>query len=110
MTLFKSFRTRLLAAACAAAFLVSLTLTAGCAPSVAAATDDASITARVRTVLMNDAEIGARSIEVETSSGVVTLSGVVRSPGEAERVLGLAREVEGVRDVRSTLEVGASGG
>jgi osmotically-inducible protein OsmY len=109
MTLLKSFRTRVLAAASVAALFVSLTLTAGCAPSVAAATDDASITARVRTVLMNDAEIGARSIEVATSSGVVTVSGVVRSPVEAERVLGLAREVEGVRDVRSTLQVATSG-
>jgi osmotically-inducible protein OsmY len=110
MTSSRSHRTRILTAASFAALLAALTCSTACAPSLAAATDDASITARVRTVLMNDTEIGARGIEVATSSGVVTISGVVRSPDEAERALELAREVEGVRDVRSTLQVAASGG
>lgn len=109
MSLSRSLRARILTAASLAVLLAGLTFSAACAPTVAAATDDASITARVRTVLMNDTEIGARGIEVATSSGVVTISGVVRSPDEAERALELAREVEGVTDVRSTLQV-ASGG
>jgi osmotically-inducible protein OsmY len=89
--------------------LASITL-AGCAPSVGANTDDASITARVRTVLMNDAQIDALKIDVATSSGVVTISGVVRSPGEADRALTLARQVEGVKEVKSTIQVTPSGG
>jgi BON domain len=110
MTFVRSLRMRILAAASMAALLVTLTFSPACAPRLVVATDDASVTARVRTVLMNDTEIAARTIEVATSSGVVTISGVVRSPDEAERALDLVRRVEGVRDVRSTLQVAASGG
>jgi hyperosmotically inducible periplasmic protein len=81
-----------------------------CARSVSPTTDDASITARARTVLMNDAEIDALNIDVTTSSGVVTLSGVVRSSVERNRALDLIRRVEGVREVKSSLQVSTSGG
>jgi osmotically-inducible protein OsmY len=83
---------------------------AACTPSVAVGTDDASITARVRTVLMNDAQIDALRMDVSTAGGVVTLSGVVNSSGAADRALSLARQVEGVREVKSTLRVAATGG
>jgi hyperosmotically inducible protein len=85
-------------------------LVAACAPSLSVATDDAAVTARVRTVLLNDPEIGARRIDVQTDAGVVTMSGVVRRPEEEQRALDLARRVEGVRDVRSSLQVSPSGG
>jgi hyperosmotically inducible protein len=109
MTSLKSPGVGVLTAASIAALVALLTLTAACAPRLAAATDDASITARVRTVLMNDTEIAARGIEVTTSSGVVTISGTVGSADEADRALELARKVEGVRDVRSSLQVRAPG-
>ena len=106
-----TFRWNSIGAAIALVALVVVALVSGaCAPSVAANTDDASITARVRTVLLNDTEIGARSIEVATSSGVVTISGVVRTPAEAYRAVVLARRVEGVRDVQTSLQVAPSGG
>jgi osmotically-inducible protein OsmY len=54
---------------------------------------------------MNDSQIDALKIDVATSSGVVTISGVVRSPGDVDRALNLARQVEGVRDVKSSLQV-----
>jgi hyperosmotically inducible protein len=95
--------------AVALAVIIAIGL-AGCAKSLSATTDDASITARVRTLLLNDTQIGARAIQVQTDAGVVTVSGVVRTPAEEQRALDLARGVEGVRDVRSTLQVNASGG
>ena len=101
------WRNRLASMVWACAIAGSLVLSA-CSPSVAVRTDDPSINARVRTVLLNDTEIGARAIDVQTSSGVVTISGSVRSPGEADRAMELARKVEGVRDVRSTLQVETS--
>jgi hyperosmotically inducible protein len=104
------FWNRIGVAGALAAVLAFALLSGACAPSVAANTDDASITARVRTVLLNDTEIGARSIEVATSSGVVTISGVVRTPAEATRAVNLARQVEGVRDVQTSLQVAPSGG
>ncbi len=68
-------------------------------------TDDASITARVRTVLLNDPEVGANQINVTTAGGVVTISGAVDSSGDAQRAVDLARGVDGVREVQSSLEV-----
>lgn len=84
--------------------------TASCAPrrvSAAgeAAFDDATISTRVKTVLLNDPDVGARRIEVSTQQGVVTLSGVARTEAEAQKALTLARGVRGVRDVRSALKV-----
>lgn len=91
------------------AFAVVLTAVllagAGCAARLPVATDDASITARVRTVLMNDPEVSATQISVATSGGVVTISGSVDSPAEADRAVQLARSVEGVREVQSSLQV-----
>jgi osmotically-inducible protein OsmY len=93
---------------------VACLASAGCAgtamrPATAsAATDDATITARVKTVLLNDTEVSATKIDVRTDNGVVTISGSVRSKAEEARAIELARQVSGVKDVRSTLQV--SGG
>jgi osmotically-inducible protein OsmY len=65
--------------------------------------DDATITARVKTVLLNDPQVAATKIDVATAGGIVTLSGSVRSQAEEARAIALARQVTGVRDVKSTL-------
>jgi hyperosmotically inducible protein len=70
--------------------------------------DDPTITAAVRTMLLNDTQINATKIDVSTAGGVVTISGTVRSKAEEARAIELARQVGGVKDVRSTLQV--SGG
>lgn len=67
--------------------------------------DDATITARVKTVLLNDQEISATKIDVATTDGIVTVSGTVRSQPEAARAVELARKVSGVRDVKSALQI-----
>ena len=69
------------------------------------AMDDATITARVKTVLLNDTQVSATKIDVTTAAGVVTISGSVRTPAEATRAVELARSVTGVRDVKSALQV-----
>jgi hyperosmotically inducible protein len=69
--------------------------------------DDARLVAAVRTAILNDRELGLRQIAVESRGGVVTLSGRVASDDEADRVVKLTRSVNGVRDVKSTLRVGA---
>ena len=73
-----------------------------------AGTDNATITAGVKTLLLNDTQVDATKIDVSTDSGVVTISGTVRSKAEEARAIELARQVTGVKDVRSTLQV--SGG
>jgi len=67
--------------------------------------DDATITARVKTMLLNDPQVAATKIDVATAGGIVTLSGSVRSKTEEARAINLARQVTGVRDVKSTLFV-----
>lgn len=61
--------------------------------------------ARVKTALLNDTEIGARRIDVHTVDGDITLTGRVASAAERDRAVHLARGVEGVRSVRSELEI-----
>lgn len=67
--------------------------------------DDVTITARVKTVLLNDTQVNATRIDVATSNGVVTISGTVKSKAEEERAIQLARQVSGVKDVKSALQV-----
>ena len=87
--------------------LLVLPLTfAACGKSVGETIDDATITARVKTALLNDPQVGGLKIDVDTTKGVVTISGMVKSPAEAERAVQLARQTDGVRDVKSTLQVG----
>jgi hypothetical protein len=82
-------------------------LAAGCAtafdPQVI---EDAQTVARVKTVLVNDPELGGRAIEVRVSAGVVQLSGRVSSPEEEARARALARSVPGVQEVHSQLQIG----
>jgi hyperosmotically inducible periplasmic protein len=94
----------------AASWLLILTLLVpaaltGCGKTVGETIDDATITARVKTALLNDPDVGGLAIDVDTSLGVVTMSGVVKSPTEEQRAVAVARRVGGVRDVRSTLQV-----
>ena len=67
--------------------------------------DDATITTRVKTVLLNDTQVAATKIDVSTTGGIVTLSGSVKSKADEARAIQLARQVTGVRDVKSTLVV-----
>lgn len=92
-----------------AAILVPL-LAASCgprrvSPAAQGAYDDATISTRVKTALLNDPEIGALKIDVNTVQGVVTLSGVARSRSEEEKAVQLAKRTPGVKDVKSALRV-----
>jgi osmotically-inducible protein OsmY len=92
------------------AFLLVLTLLApplltACGKSVGETIDDATITTRVKTSLLNDPEVGGLRIDVDTFKGVVTLSGRVKSKEEEAKAVALARKIGGVSDVKSTLQI-----
>jgi hyperosmotically inducible periplasmic protein len=90
----------------ALAFMVTLSMfVAACGKSVGETVDDAGITAQVKTALLNDPDVGGLRIDVDTSQGLVTLSGIVKSKAEADKAVAIARKVDGVRDVKSTLQV-----
>ena len=87
-----------------ATLLAPLMLTA-CGKSVGETIDDATVTTRVKTALLNDPDVGGLRIDVDTFKGVVTLSGRVKSKDEEGKALALARRIGGVKDVKSTLQV-----
>jgi len=75
--------------------------------TLADATADARITAAIKTKLVADRELSALSVSVSTTGGVVTLSGQVPNMEQIGRAMVLAMDVEGVREVVSTLQVKA---
>ena len=87
-----------------ATLLAPLLLTA-CGKSVGETIDDATITTRVKTSLLNDPDVGGLRIDVDTFKGVVTLSGRVKTKDEEAKAVALARKIGGVSEVKSTLQV-----
>ena len=66
---------------------------------------DARLTAKIKSKMALDDHVKARAINVDTSNGVATLSGVVASADERKRALQLARDTEGISRVIDELEV-----
>ena len=61
--------------------------------------DDSAITTKVKTGLLGDSMVSAFAISVETSRGVVSLTGIVNSAGERARAMQIAQETGGVQRV-----------
>jgi hyperosmotically inducible protein len=75
------------------------------AKPVSATLDDATITTRVKTAILNDPGVAGQQIDVNASAGVVTLTGVVKTKDEESRAIELAKQVRGVTEVKSTLQI-----
>jgi len=73
--------------------------------AIAEATADLRITAAIKAKLVADSHLSALSISVNTTGGVVTLSGTVSSLDDVSRAMMLAMETDGVKEVISTLQV-----
>jgi len=85
--------------------LVFAVLATSCGKTVGETIDDATITTRVKTALLNDPDAGGMKIDVDTFKGVVTLSGSVKTAAEEQKAVAIARRTSGVSDVKSTLQV-----
>jgi osmotically-inducible protein OsmY len=85
-------------------FWLFVTLATGCGGTVKGTTDDATITTRVKILLLNEVMRPER-IDVRTFKGVVTLSGRISTKDQEAKAIELARKVRGVKDVKSTLNV-----
>lgn len=70
--------------------------------------DDSVITAKVKAALIGDPVTKAHEISVETFHGTVQLSGFVDSAESKARASQLASNVEGVRDVKNSLQLQSS--
>ncbi len=66
---------------------------------------DASITAAVKMKMADDPDVAAMDINVDTTDGVVTLNGAVQSSAVAQKAVGIAKSVDGVKSVKSNLTV-----
>jgi hyperosmotically inducible protein len=73
--------------------------------TVGEAFDDSMITASVKTRLVEDKQIRALNIDVDTNLGEVTLSGFARSKEEIDRAVIISKGVNGVNKVVSLLKV-----
>jgi hyperosmotically inducible protein len=85
--------------------ILAVPLTIGCGNAAGPALDDATLTTRVKTAILNDSDLAGLPIDVDTSKGVVTLSGRVKSRTERDKAVALARSVTGVADVTDTLQI-----
>jgi hyperosmotically inducible periplasmic protein len=61
--------------------------------------DDVAITTKVKSALIADTEVSALHIGVETTKGVVHLTGIADTRYEANKAATIARGVAGVRSV-----------
>ncbi len=67
--------------------------------------DDASITAAVKAKLLKDGVTTLTRVDVDTSQGVVYLTGVVGTATMKRRAGDFAWQVKGVRDVVNNLKI-----
>jgi osmotically-inducible protein OsmY len=73
--------------------------------STGQAIDDGVITAKVKSKLIEDPVTKAHQINVDTFKGTVQLSGFVESTEARNRALVLAKDVDGVKQVKDSLQV-----
>jgi hyperosmotically inducible periplasmic protein len=72
---------------------------------VADATADARVTTAIKAKLVTDSSLSALSISVNTTDGVVTLSGRVQTHDDVKKAMDLALATDGCNKVISTLQV-----
>lgn len=83
---------------------------AACAPMQGRETageyvDDTAITAKIKAELVRDRELPATQIRVETMQNVVQLSGFVDTAAQKAKAGQMARQIQGVRDVKNDIIV-----
>ena len=75
-------------------------------PNPATFVKDSTITTKIKTQLAAEHLASLTRISVDTdNSGVVWMSGTVRSQSEADQAMSIARNTEGVKRVKSSLKV-----
>ena len=67
--------------------------------------NDTTITTRLRTRITADSNVSSLNYSIETVNGTIYLMGTARDQAELDRVIAHARDVSGVRNVVSYVEV-----
>lgn len=66
---------------------------------------DAATTSEIKAKLLADDVVPSRKVKVETTDGVVQLSGTVESQAQSERAESIAKAIDGVKSVKNDLKV-----
>jgi osmotically-inducible protein OsmY len=103
-----SFRHNLAATVAIAAASAGLLAVSGCAvtrgqETVGAYVDDAAITTAVKGRFIDNKDVDATAIKVETLNGEVMLSGFAKSEKERSTAESIARNVKGVKGVKNEI-------
>lgn len=90
--------------------VIALVTASGCAvtrgqETVGAYVDDASITTSVKARYVDNKEVDASSIKVETLNGTVMLSGFAKNATERNTAETIAMNVKGVKSVKNAIAV-----
>ena len=93
-----------------AAAVFALVVSAGCAvtrgqETVGAYVDDTAITSSVKARFVDNPNVDASSIKVETLNGTVMLSGFAKNPNERMTAEDIAMKVNGVKGVKNSIVV-----
>lgn len=81
---------------------------AGCAGTgekTGAYVDDAWITTKVKSEMVAENDVSSRNISVNTTGGVVTLTGTAATAQESSKAAEIARGVKGVKAVQNDIRV-----
>lgn len=94
----------------AALALLAMFAVSGCAvtrgqETVGAYVDDATITTQIKSRFVENRDVDAASIKVETLNGTVMLSGFAKNATEKSTAEAIARRVNGVKSVRNEIAV-----
>ena len=87
-----------------AVIILAALVLVGCAAtssreSTGAYFDDAAITTKVKSSFVADPQVSALAINVQSSQGVVHLTGMVNNEQERQRAIQIAQAVQGVKQV-----------
>lgn len=67
--------------------------------------DDSAIANKVKVALYGDKDVKGTQVQVEVFKGVVQLSGFVDNATQAQKAVQIARNVDGVKEVRNSIIV-----
>ena len=106
----KNLKALIFAAACVLAAGPAVSLAANAEPPTAAEKtgdyiDDSALTTKVKAALLTEKNLKSLPISVESTEGVVTLSGKVVSSAQIDQAVDVAKHVKGVKDVHNALEL-----
>ena len=67
--------------------------------------EDTAITAKVKAAVFNEPTLKSSEINVETYKGIVQLSGFVSNEADTRKAVEVARNVNGVKQVKNDMQI-----